>query len=196
MPMSKEAARSYLGQKYGVKFRGYVIAHVGLGPIKGTHTLVKALALLKKMEVEFTALFVGRMGPPSYRKFVEDMIRRLDLNVELLGWAPYEDLPYVYNAADVTVVPSYSEGSPLVIPESLACGTPVIATDVGGNPEYLSSVNLGNNLVNVHKYEFHVELAEKLRLLPYIADRIRVDNSKVPSWDKVAERYLEVFKKW
>jgi len=47
--MSKEAARSYLEQKYGVKFRGYVVAHVGLGPRKGTQTLVKALAVLKKM---------------------------------------------------------------------------------------------------------------------------------------------------
>jgi len=47
-----------------------------------------------------------------YRRYVEDMIRGFGLNVKLLGWVPYEDLPYVYNVADVTVVPSYSEGSP------------------------------------------------------------------------------------
>jgi len=52
------------------------------------------------------------MGQPSYRRYVEDMIRRFDLNVKLLGWVSYEDLPYVYSAADVTVVPSYSEGPP------------------------------------------------------------------------------------
>jgi len=132
--MSKDVARSYLEQKYGVKFGGYVIAHIGLGPRKDTHTLVKALVMLKKMGVEFTALFVGKIGPPSYRGYVEDMIRRFDLNVKLLGWIPDEELPYIYNAADVTVVLSYSEGSPLVIPESLVCGTPVIATNVGGNP--------------------------------------------------------------
>jgi len=44
------------------------------------------------------------------------MIRRFDLNVKPLGWVPYEDLPYVYNAADVTVVPSYSEGGSLTTP--------------------------------------------------------------------------------
>jgi len=164
-PMNKEAARSHLEQKYGVKLRGYVIAHIGLGPIKGTHTLVKALAMLKKMGVEFTALFVGGMGPPSYRRYVEDMIRRFDLNVELLGWIPYEELPYVYNAADVTVVPSYSEGSPLVIPESLACGTPVIATNVGGNPEYLALVNLIDLLLNINSYDFYMDLANKLLLV-------------------------------
>jgi len=195
-PMSKEVARSYLEQKYGVKFRGYVIAHVGLGPIKGTHTLVEALVMLKKMGVEFTALFVGRMGPPSYRRYVEDMIERFDLNVKLLGWVPYEELPYIYNAADVTVVPSYSEGSPLVIPESLACGIPVIATNVGGNPEYLSGTGLGSNLINIHKYDFYIELAEKLNLLLFRFNKNSMNSAKVPSWDEVAEKYLEVFRKW
>jgi len=194
-PMSKDTVRSHLERKYGVKFRGYVIAHVGLGPLKGTHTLVKALVMLKKMGAEFTALFVGRMGPPSYRRYVEDIIRRNNLNVKLLGWVPHEELPYVYNSADVTVVPSYSEGSPLVIPESLACGTPVIATNVGGNPEYLSMAGLSNNLINVHKYDFHVELAEKLRLLLYKASENNVDSANIPSWDEVAESYLGIFER-
>jgi len=195
-PMSKETIRSYLEQKYKIGFRGYVIAHVGLGPIKGTHMLAKALAMLKKMGVEFTALFVGKMEPPSYRRYVEEILKRFNLNIKVLGWLPYEELPYIYNAVDVTVVPSYSEGSPLVIPESLACGTPVIATNVGGNPEYLSMAGLSSNLVDVNTYDFHIELAEKLRLLPYIADRGRVDSSKIPSWNEIAERYVEVFKKW
>jgi len=67
-PMSKDAARSYLEQRYGVRFGGYVIAHVDLGPIKGTYMLVKALVILKKMGVELAVLFVGRMGPPPYKK--------------------------------------------------------------------------------------------------------------------------------
>jgi len=144
---------------------------------------------------EFTALFVGSMGPPSYRKYVEDMVQRFDLNVKLLGWVPYEELPYIYNAADVTAVPSYSEGSPLVIPESLACRTLVIATNVGGNPEYLSMVGLSNNLINVHKYDFHVELAEKLRLSLYRINESKTDSAKVPSWSEVAKSYLGIFKK-
>jgi len=194
-PMSKDAARSHLEKKYGVELGGYVIVHVGLGPIKGTHTLVKALVMLKNMGVKFTALFAGRMEPSSYRGYVEDIIRRFNLNVKLLRWVPYEDLPYVYNSADVTVVPSYSEGSPLVIPESLACGAPVVATNVGGNPEYLSMTGLSSNLIDVHKYDFHVELAEKLRLLLYRSKRNSVDSSKVPSWSKVAKIYLGIFEK-
>jgi len=196
-PMSKDATRSRPEQKYRVEFRGYVIAHMGAGPIKGTHTLVKALVMLKKMGVEFTALFGGGggIGPPSYRRYVEYMIQRFDLNVKPLGWVPYEDLPYIYNAVDVTVVPSYSEGGPLTTPESLACGTPVIATNVGGNPEYLSIVGLNNNLIDVHKYDFHVELAEKLRLLLNRVNESKINSTNVPSWNEVAKSYLETFKK-
>jgi len=194
-PMSKNAARTYLEQKYGIEFRGYVIAHVGPGPRKGTHTLVKALAMLKKMEVEFTALFVGKMGPLSYRRYVDDMIRGFGLNVKLMGWVPDDELAYIYNSADVTVVPSYSEGSPLVIPESLACGTPVIATNVGGNPEYLIKVGLNNNLIDVHKYDFHDELAEKLRLSLHRINESKTDITNVPSWNEVAKSYLGILEK-
>ena len=62
--------------------------------------------------------------------------------MKLLGYVDYEKLSLLYNAADLTIVPSYSEGAPLVIPESLACGTPVVATDVGGNSEYLGMMGV------------------------------------------------------
>jgi len=54
---------------------------------------------------------------------------------------------------------------------------------------------LSGNLIDVHKYDFHVELAEKLRLQLYRADRNNVDSTNVPSWSEVAEVYLEIFKK-
>jgi len=150
------------------------------------------LTMLKKMGVEFTALFVGRMGPPSYRRYVEDMTGRLDLNVKFLGWIPYEELPYIYDAADVTVVPSYSEGDPLTIPESLACGTPVIATNVGGSLSILSRAGLRDNLIDIRKYDFHAELAEKLRFSLHRVDKSKMDNTKAPFWDGVAKRYLRI----
>lgn len=122
-PIDKGRAGSHLERKRGVRFRGYVMAHVGLGPRKGTRMLVKALAL-KKMRLEFTVLFVGKLGPASYRRHVWELNRRFDLNVKFLGWIPDEDLPYVYSASDLTATSSYSEGAPLMIPESLAYGTP------------------------------------------------------------------------
>jgi len=52
-------------------------------------------------------------------------------SVNFLGLIKHEQLPYFYSAADVCVVPSYYESFGLVALESLACGTPIVATDVG-----------------------------------------------------------------
>jgi D-inositol-3-phosphate glycosyltransferase len=52
--------------------------------------------------------------------------------VHFLGARPQAELPAIYSAADVTVVPSYHESFGLVAVESLACGTPVVATRAGG----------------------------------------------------------------
>jgi len=55
--------------------------------------------------------------------------------------------------------------------------------------------DLSNNLIDVHKYDFHVELSEKLRLLLYKASENNVDNANIPSWNEVAKSYLGIFKK-
>ena len=60
----------------------------------------------------------------------------LDGRVRLLGFVPEEDLPGLYGAADCTLMPSLDlEGFGLTTVESLACGTPVLASDAGANPE-------------------------------------------------------------
>jgi glycosyltransferase involved in cell wall biosynthesis len=57
-------------------------------------------------------------------------------HVQFLGYLPDEQLPLAYQAADLTVVPSQGlEGFGLILVESLACGTPVLCTPVGGMPE-------------------------------------------------------------
>jgi glycosyltransferase involved in cell wall biosynthesis len=58
--------------------------------------------------------------------------------VQFLGYVPDAQLPVAYQAADLTVVPSQSiEGFGLILLESLACGTPVLSTPIGGMPEVL-----------------------------------------------------------
>jgi len=83
-------------------------------------------------------LLVAGTGPE--RPALEQRVRELGIadSVRLLGRVSDEDLVRCYQAADVSVVPSVElEGFGLVVLESLACGTPVIATQVGGLPEIL-----------------------------------------------------------
>jgi hypothetical protein len=122
------------------------------------------------------------------------MIRglRLEENVKMLGYVKNELLPLLYNAADITIVPSYSEGAPLVIPESLACGTPVIATNVGGNPEYLEIVHLDSLLVRIHDYDFSVTLANKMFIA--LQEEWNVNIDLVPSWNSNSQIYINILK--
>jgi glycosyltransferase involved in cell wall biosynthesis len=117
------------------ELRGRVLASVGhLFAEKGHHIAIEALAGI----ADTTLLIVGE-GP--LRRSLENLARRRGVasRVRFLGLVAHADMPAVYNAADALVLPSVREGMPNVILESLGCGTPVIATDVGGIGEVLTS---------------------------------------------------------
>jgi glycosyltransferase involved in cell wall biosynthesis len=69
-------------------------------------------------------------GDGSMRESLEDRVerKRLGDRVEFLGYVPYEEMPAMYRAADVFVLPSRTEGFPRTVMESLACETPVISS--------------------------------------------------------------------
>ena len=81
-------------------------------------------------------------GEGSERPYLEKLINEYGLNrdVTMRGFIPIEILPKYYGAADFFVLPTRSlEGFGLVTPESMACGTPVLGTPVGGTIEILSN---------------------------------------------------------
>jgi len=199
-PMNKDYAKTLVEEIFKIRLRDKVLLHVNPGPRKGTHILIKAVATLRRVYGgDFTLLIAGRLGPETYREYIEDMVRGLKLeeNVKMLGYIENKLLPLLYNAADMTLVPSYSEGGPLVTPESLACGTSVIATNVGGNPDYLNMAGLVDYIVKVEQYDFSSVLA--LKLLKALADNRRLDRDVVydaiPSWSEVSHEYLYLLRK-
>ena len=99
-------------------------------PQKGFELVIRAIARLP----EATLAIVGE-GPEAAA--LKRLAERLGIGgrVRFLGAMPQERLAAVYNAADVLVLASAREGYPNVLLEALACGTPVVATAVGGVPE-------------------------------------------------------------
>ena len=112
-----------------------IILFVGnLLPVKGLDVLVEACSHLKRDGVKFSCLLIGQ-GPMRDR--LERQIAGLQLQeqVRMLGPKPNEELAEWYRAATLFVLPSRSEGLPTVLREAAACGTPFVASRVGGIPE-------------------------------------------------------------
>jgi D-inositol-3-phosphate glycosyltransferase len=132
-PQDKEAARHSLGLPLLGDER--IILFVGrIEPLKGIDILINAVAQLAE-ESDFHVLIVG--GDRRARRQVnhlQELASGLGIGerVCFLGAVDHEKLPLYYNAADVCVVPSYYESFGLVALEAMACGTPVVASRVGG----------------------------------------------------------------
>ena len=103
----------------------------------GLENLISAIAVVVKTYPE-VLLYLGGSGHIAGELRAQISSLGLDSNAKLLGRVPEEHLPLVYRAADLTVVPSqHLEGFGLITLESLASGTPVLVTPVGGLPEIL-----------------------------------------------------------
>lgn len=129
-PLDRAASRRQLGLPEG---RPVVIWVGRLERLKGVDILLGALAQLETRD--FTLLIVGGdEGASALRAELEAQAAEAGLtaNIRFTGPIPHDELPVYYSAADVCAVPSYYESFGLAAVEAMACGTPVVASRVGG----------------------------------------------------------------
>ena len=106
-------------------------------------------------------LFGGLRGTNAYKNLINNQIDELGIRDNCIFLGNRDDLASIYSSCDVTVLPSLYEGTPNVVLESMACGTPVIATDVSDN-----AIIIKHNVTGyVIPLEADNELAEKLFFL-------------------------------
>jgi glycosyltransferase involved in cell wall biosynthesis len=102
---------------------------------KGTHDLIRALALLPEEAGDWRAVFAGNGDIPFYRGLAAEL--GIASRVTFTGWVDQNGVREWLARSDMMALPSYNEGIPLVILEALGAGTPVICTPVGAIPEVL-----------------------------------------------------------
>jgi glycosyltransferase involved in cell wall biosynthesis len=130
--LSREEARRRLGWP---THRPTVLAVRRLARRMGLETLLDAMTSLRERVPDVRLCIAGR-GPLEEALRERIVADGLAESVELLGFVSEADLPLAYRAADVSVVPTQVlEGFGLITVESLAAGTPVLVTPVGGLPE-------------------------------------------------------------
>ena len=111
-----------------------IVLYVGrMDAIKGLDVLIHSVASMETPS-NLKVLVIGGSKQDKEFNNAQELVNALEVanKVDLLGTLEHESLPLYYQAADVCVVPSYYESFSLVALESMACGTPVVASRVGG----------------------------------------------------------------
>lgn len=181
-PEHQGAARERLGLP-----AGRLAACVGnLVPEKGF-----ALAIESLHRLDGFHLVVAGDGPS--RADLIGLARRLGVEqrVTFLPSMPQQDLRYLYSSADVLLLTSTREGWPNVVLESLACGTPVVAVDVGAVAEMLTSPQFGGIVATRDAASFASAVHGVLQCAAS-PEQIR-RHAATFDWTSVSKRQIEIF---
>jgi glycosyltransferase involved in cell wall biosynthesis len=156
-----------------IRERNCIVGYIGrLSEVKGVLNFVKAAALLSNAKSDATFL-IGGTG--ELYSEIESFIRanKVEMKIKLAGWISHNDLPQTLNKLKLLVLPSYSEALPNILLEAMACGTPVLATPVGGIPDIINNGETGFLLDSndpSHLANEIVNLLDKPELLEKVAE--------------------------
>ncbi|MCK5215603.1 MAG: glycosyltransferase [Candidatus Omnitrophica bacterium] len=166
-----------------------MILYIGnLYPVKGIEYLMDALKIMDERNERAHVYIIGN---GHLLPLVEKTMKALrHVKLHPVGTVEHKDLNVWINAADVLCLPSIHEGCPNVVLEALTCGTPVVATNVGGIPELITCDDLG---IMVPEKDAE-ELAKALRAsLEKDWDKKAIAGSmKTETWENVGKKLDEV----
>ena len=125
---------SFFNSEIDVEKGNIILTVARLHPVKGLQYLIEACDILRKIGLKFNCIIVG---DGSERRNLASLINLLELNdsVILAGPKTQEEVINYYHKAKIFVLPSLTEGLPVVLIEAMACKVPVIATRICGIPE-------------------------------------------------------------
>jgi len=192
-PINKYDARKSLGfcQKYMVLSVGRI------DPIKGLDILIGTMELLSD-SVQASLVIVG--GDLEKDREIERLKSvAIELGLEgkvfFTGAVDQRELSLYYSAADVLALPSYYESFGLVALEAMACGTPIIASRVGGPKSFIKSGQNGY-LVPWHCPEPYAQRLEILFNNPSLLNSMSdaaIRKAKTMGWDKVTNKLIQLY---
>jgi D-inositol-3-phosphate glycosyltransferase len=201
-PIPSDEAKAFIGLKPDTR----MILFVGrIEPLKGVDTLIRAMSCLKLMDNNrpVDLAIIGGEPDVSPEQRTSEMARLQKLCDELamgrtvifLGKRGQDTLPYYYSAAEVLVMPSHYESFGMVALEAMACGTPVIASEVGGLGFLVQNGKTGYTIPNGDPEV----LCDKLSTLlndPSLRETMggrAAEYAQSYTWDKIAAQIVKVY---
>jgi glycosyltransferase involved in cell wall biosynthesis len=194
-PRNREASRNYIKAQYGID-DDFIVYVGGFSPRKNIKGLIEAFSIVEpKLKKNTKLLILGKKGRSYYD--YRDLAYSLNLKEDVIfpGYVAVQDLPIFYNAALMLCYPSFYEGFGLPPLEAMACGTPVISSNVTSMPEVL-----GDDAIYINPFNID-EMAEKILMLlednglrtKIIFDGLK--RSSMYSWRKTAAETIQVLLK-
>lgn len=183
---------------FGLEREKRIITIGRLEPQKGLDTLLYAFKEILKDNPGVSLDIVGREGSKNYETYLKNICIKegLTSNVKFYGFLQQKEIVELLNKASIFAMPSRIESFGLVLVEAMACGLPVVSTDVGAIPEIIPNKKTGV-LIEPENIE---ELAEQILIL-LNDNKKRADLAKEGirrvkenfTWEKRAERVENIY---
>ena len=176
--------------------RTYILSVGSVEPRKNLLRLLDAYHLLLKWSKRWRLVIVGA---PNYWKSspVVAKVERMGLQdqVQFTGYIPDEDLPALFNGADLFCFPSLYEGFGLPVLEAMACGTPVVTSNGSSLPEVAGEAAI---LVNPNNINEITSAMQRVLEDPELANDLRqrgLEQAAQFTWEKTAHETIAVYEK-
>jgi alpha-1,3-rhamnosyl/mannosyltransferase len=194
-PVRLDFMKSVLSE-YGLKSNRYVLCVGTLEPRKNIHALLRAYASLSdSLRLAYPLVLAGGMG-----WLMDDLgeeIKRLgiDKTTILTGYVLREHLPALYSGATVFVYPSLYEGFGLPVLEAMACGAPVITSNVSSLPEVVGDAGVLVDPNDVKGLRSEIEHLISDRTYSSLLRNRGLQRSKQFTWENCARKTLDVYRR-
>lgn len=190
---TREEARKRLNWPTG---RPTIVAVRRLVPRMGLENLIAAINIVRRDVPDVVVMIAGRgLLQAELTRQIEEL--GLENTVSLIGFVSDEDLPYVYRAADLSIVPTVAlEGFGLIAAESLAAGTPCLVSPIGGLPEVVSALSADLVLRSPAVSDISEAISAALLKRETLPDdvRCRAYAAENFDWKIIASRVADVYR--
>jgi glycosyltransferase involved in cell wall biosynthesis len=193
VPINDKYQTETIKKKYGIKNK-YIFNLGSIEPRKNISGLIEAYAMLpNELKNEYDLVIAGGKGWKN--SGIYNMVKQLHLTeyIAFIGFVDDDDLPYLYNEASVFVYPSHYEGFGLPVLEAMACGCPVISSNISSIPEVVGEAGILINPTdteelkeNIKKVLVDVSLAKEM-------SRRGIIQSQKFNWENCAKKTLGIY---
>ena len=192
-PLDKDGCKKIVKENYNID-KEFILYVGGFSPRKNIESVIQSFARIKnKLTKPHSLVIAGKLGRNSSE--LEELAQKLGVaeDIILCGYVPVAEMPYLYNAAKLFVYPSLYEGFGLPPLEAMACGTPVITSNVTSIPEVIKDGGLMIDPLDIERFSTLMHFILEDEVFHKTWSKKALNRASQFSWKKTALETLSVY---